>query len=116
MAMDDDLRNSLWSLLQLFYWKSFKNAKYGFIGERTDYIAESNMAELFEGLWLFYFKQPLDTIPSLYYGRNGGLEFLRAYFFDAKWNEVYDFIEFVSANGLQFVAQATFAKTCNAFI
>ena len=36
-------------------------------------------------------------IPSLgyYHGKNGGLGFLRKYFFDATWHEVYDFIEFV---------------------
>lgn len=78
-TMDEALRNSLWSLLTVFYWDTFNKQKYYI--ERTDYIAGSNLDKLFKGLWLHYFKQPIDTIPQLYFDYGGGLEILRKYFF-----------------------------------
>lgn len=67
-------------------------------GNRTDYISSSNLGGLFKALWVDYFKKPTDTIPTFYYDQNGGLGRLRSYFFNAKWYEVYEFIEFVSVH------------------
>jgi hypothetical protein len=110
--MDQDLRNSLWSVLTTFYWQKFNKPKWSY-GDRVDYISESNLDKLFEGLWLHYFKQPIDTIPTYYYDE--GLEFLRTYFFKAKWNEVYDFVEFVSAYGSR-ESRNNFIESCNTFM
>lgn len=114
-VIDDDLRNSLWSLLTLFYWNAFNKAKYGFMNKREDYIEGSNLEELFKALWLHYFKKPIDTIPILFYNDDGGLGLLRTYFFKAKWYEVYDFVEFISAYSSQS-EQAAFFIACNEFL
>lgn len=94
--VDEDLRNSLWSLLIIYYWDKFNRQKYDDYGNRDDYISKSNMNALFNGLWLNFLKKPIDTIPNYFYDDEYGLGTLRKYFFNAKWYEVYDFIEFVS--------------------
>ena len=107
--IDDDLRNSLWSILTIFYWNKVNVNKYDIIGNRADRLIVSNMAELFESLWFNYFKKPIDTIPTLYYE---GLDSLRAYFFNARWYEVYDFVDFIAANGAQST-RPEFIMVCN---
>ncbi len=109
--VDNDLRNSLWSLLTAFYWNTFDQEEY-YITRRSDYITRSNLGDLFTSIWFKYFKKPIDTIPQLYYQFNGGLEVLREYFFKAKWYEVYDFVEFISANGPQSTRDP-FIDACN---
>ncbi len=114
-AIDDDLRNSLWSLLTIFYWDAFDKSKYDMFGTRSDHISGSNLDGLFKALWLHYFKKPIDTIPDYYYGHNDGLEVLRSYFLKAKWYEVYDFVEFVSEYG-PATGRDGFINTCNNFL
>jgi AbiJ N-terminal domain 4 len=94
-SIDEDLRNSLWSVLTAFYWNTFDKYKWD-MRDRVDYIRGSNLGGLFQSLWLHYFKKPIDKIPTYYYDERGGLEALRSYFFNAKWYEVYDFVEFIS--------------------
>lgn len=113
-AIDDDLRSSLWSLLTKFYWDRFDKRKYDF-GSRCDYISGSNLDRLFNALWLHYFKKPTDTIPTFYYESDDGLGILRSYFFNAKWYEVYDFIEFVSIHG-PIYQRDEFVVACNKFM
>ena len=97
-SIDDDLRNSLWTSLTLFYWNIFNRFKYD-MGERTDIIPGSNLDCLFIALWIRYFKKPIDEMPRLFYGERGGLKVLKQYFFGAEWYRVYDFIEFVATHG-----------------
>ncbi len=113
-AIDDDLRNSLWSILTTCYWDKFDKNKYDFVGQRTDYISGSNLESLFKSLWVYYFKKPIDTIPQRFYDYNGGFGILREYFFNAKWHEVYDFIEFISSYGSDSERE-DFTKICNIF-
>ncbi|MEN6621563.1 MAG: hypothetical protein ABFD50_08460 [Smithella sp.] len=112
-SMDQDLRNSLWSILTAFYWESFNRRKWDSMGDRADYISGSNLDGLFSALWLHYFKKPIDTIPTYYYDK--GLEVLRAFFFKADWYEVYDFVEFVSAYGPR-ESRNKFIESCNMFL
>lgn len=82
--IDDDLRNSLWNVLdrQLFE------------------TSACNESEFTEVLWWHFFKKPVDTRPIHSTGFEG-ISYqqvwseVREYFFSARWNEVYDFIEFV---------------------
>lgn len=114
-GMDDDLRNSLWSLLTSFYWDTFNKEKFGQMGYRLDYIAGSNLQELFTDLWLHYFKKPTDTIPRMFHDDTNGLGLLRGYFFSAPWYEIYDFVEFVARHGPK-EKQKTFELACNSFL
>lgn len=94
-SMDEDLRNSLWSILTAYYRDKFNKSKYD-MGYRVDRIKGSILDGLFNCLWLHYYKKPIDTIPELFYD---ALPNLRDYFFTARWYEVYDFIEFCASNG-----------------
>jgi len=113
-SIDDELKNSLWSLLTTFYWDTFNRPKYN-MGARGDQISRSNLQILFKALWLRYFKEPIDTIPTYYYEEHDGLGVLRSYFFNASWYEVYDFIEFVSAFGPAH-QKDKFISICNDFL
>jgi hypothetical protein len=116
-SMDNALRNSLWSILTACYWDRFDRDKHG-MGDRNDYIRKSNLGPFFISLYLDYFKDPIDTIPTYFnecYGTAGGLDIVRSYFFNADWNEVYDFIEFIADNGPEEYKDE-FASICNKFL
>src|SRR5216683_23211 len=92
-SMDDALRNSLWSVLTNFVWKEVHTSSTG-----TAYVSErSNVPHynLCVALWFRFFKLPLDEIPNKW---GQVLAWLKPYFFNCKWYEVYDFVEFVASN------------------
>ena len=82
--MNNELRTGLWNVLTI---NDFD--KEGFY-----YLSNGRKGRLWwfsEKLWAKYFKLPVDTIP----GRSDSiLEYIRQYFFNCCWFEVYDFIEF----------------------
>ncbi len=104
-SIDEALRNGLWSLLQLHAWNDID----------TDYIVENYpyANSLCQRLWLHYFKLPLDTLP-LRWGEV--LAFLRKYFFECAWYEVYDFVEFVGNSYDHPGFKERFPEDCNAFL
>lgn len=110
-SMDDELRNSLWSLIQGVYWDNYQCTRSAMYG-RSDFVKGSNLNPLITKLWLNYFKQPIDTIHQ-YFG--DCVSYLRDYFFSAQWYEVYDFIEFVSKEGPE-KSNPTFIDLCNQFL
>lgn len=109
--MDEDFRNSLWSLLALYYWDTYRAPGDPMFG-RSDFLRHSNLEALIMSLWLHFFKKPVDMIDRYWedcYKR------LRDYFFKAKWYEVYDFVEFIADYGPE--AQKTkFIEACNAYL
>ncbi len=111
-SIDEELHNTLWSLLTASYWNYFKGSNH----QPSDYIKGSNLEQLFFGLWIYYFKMPTDTIPTHFSEySSGGLAILREYFFGAEWNEVYDFVEFVSVHGPE-ERRNDFIAYCNKFL
>lgn len=113
-AIDEELMNSIWSLLTAFYWDKFDRHKWS-MGSRTDHISESNLNGLFRSLWLHHFKKPIDTIPTYFYDEINGLAILRRYFFSAEWYEIYDFIEAIVAYGPKQQKEG-FISSCNGFL
>ena len=110
-AMDDELRNSLWSVLTFMHWESYAapgDSMYG----RSDFVRGSNMESLVVPLWLHYFKKPIDTIDE-YWGNC--LSRLREHFFKLPWYGVLDFVEFVADYGPEAKKQP-FAGACNSFL
>ena len=107
-SMDDDLRNSLWNLLKIYYFNSI----YGNISDiPSRYINLSNDDRIFlENIWISYFKKPLDEWNG-YWGYT--YKFLHDYFFDAEWYEVYDFVEFIANNYLNKNTNNVFIERCN---
>jgi hypothetical protein len=91
--VDDELRASLWSLLCLHYWE-----KWDYHASHYDPVSRSIDA-LCNQIWFSYFKHPLDTKPI--FKENHGptcYGILRDYFFECRWFEVYDIIEFIIKN------------------
>jgi len=86
--MDDDLRIGLWNALTIFYWNQVKDI--------CIWISHyKNIDILFKRLWNNYFKKPIDTLRNYW---PDTLKEIREYFFNSKWYEVYDFIEFIANN------------------
>jgi hypothetical protein len=83
-SMDDDLRNNLWNALSMNFFDQIR-------GEFLD--ARPPIRDLLAAIWTGYFKVPLDTRPE--WG-DDAYRRVREYFFKCKWNEVYDFLEFVA--------------------
>ena len=110
-SIDENLRNTLWSLLTASYWEIYKAHP----GASQDLIKGSNLEQLFKSLWLLYFKKPIDTIPQYYRDHNDGLGVLRKYYFAAEWYEVYDFVEFISIHGPEH-QRSSFIAVCNSFL
>lgn len=89
-SMDEDLRNSLWNAVTVYYLSRMKTSWDGFYLHQTE---NNNLINLIRSLWHDHFKKPLDTIENIWnrvYGE------IREYFLKCEWNEVYDFIEFIA--------------------
>jgi hypothetical protein len=106
-SIDDDLRNSLWSAITLFYFDivKFQNGRY-------DQAKYCNLADFLQMMWLHYFKKPVDTIP---YDFSVTVSSLREHFFDAVWYQQLDFIEACANNGPKQVKD-DFINICNVYL
>lgn len=109
--LDDELRNSLWSVVTLFYWDTFRGPGDSMYG-RTDYVRGSNLESLVIALWLHYFKMPIDTVDEYW---EFCLKRIRNHFFKGEWNEVFDFVEFIADYG-PTKTKDDFADLCNTFL
>jgi hypothetical protein len=113
-SIDNDLRNALWSVLTLHYWdtvqwNSARLNQHRFLSN----IGNERMQVFCQRLWLYFFKRALDTLPDDWddvYSR------LRKFFFEAKWYEVYDFIEFVAQEYPEEDRNTGFAHAANGFL
>lgn len=103
-SVDDDLRNGLWSVLELHAWNQVH------LGHSTSLEYDKDMTALCRRLWLHYFKKPLDTLG---YDWQNIRAKLRDYFFSCEWFEVYDFIEFVAQNYGRYEARENIESSCN---
>ena len=106
-SMDDDLKNGLWNALTFYYWKSKVEVLY----DHLPFHRELHI--LCYSLWHSFFKAPLDTLNDDWtttYGK------IRKYFFESKWNEIYDFIEFVSNNYPDESVNQRFMEACNGIL
>lgn len=82
--MNDDLRNSIWNVLDVALWSSDEFLYSRYRDPKIDWFSIK--------LWFHYFKKPIDSRPE---DSSDKLKQIRNYFYNCKWNEVYDFIEFV---------------------
>jgi len=111
-SMDEDLRNGLWNTLTIYYWNQIKPKRLGV--RYCMYLSnDRNVEILCNLLWLHYFKKPLDTLPkewTIVYDE------MKNYFFSCKWNEVYDFLEFVAHNYPEKTENQRFESYCNSIL
>lgn len=94
-SLDEATRNRIWSVLKLFIWDKLRR-------DPTYDPEASAVQNLLARYWFSYFKKPSDTEPPFhpgtYYRGKSYYDFLREYFFQSEWNEVFDLIEFALAN------------------
>lgn len=102
-SIDKDLRNSLWNAVTIVYWQKIE----GWISD------DREISILFKKIWLDYFKRPIDTLDDYWdYTRKE----IREYFLKCKWNEVYDFIEFIANNYPNNLVNQKFTDLCNSYL
>jgi len=87
-GLSKELRNGLWDAFKVSFVDHVRIQDYHHPSE------DHSITNLISSFWHGHFKIPLDTIPN--WGETYNR--LRKYFFECKWNEVYDFIEFSSKN------------------
>lgn len=105
-SMDADLRNSLWNVLSDFYWKDTS------IISSFDQTSINSNYDLIISIWVDYLKKPTDNIDMYW---SGTIKSIRDYFFDFKWFEVYNFIEFIAQNDSSKI-RSDFMKECNFYL
>lgn len=84
-SMDDELKNSLWSIFYEYIWKRVEHGR-----NQSAYTQNSNIHSLIKSYWLNIFKKPIDTIPKL---TSDSIKNIRDYFFQCEWHDVYSMIE-----------------------
>ncbi len=97
-SIDDDLRNSLWNLLYKYYFGVFKST-IPILEQFNLKILDEKVKKIFTFIWLNYFKKPLDEMDGALWDTYGKI---KKHFFKNEWSEVYDFIEFIANNNLEY--------------
>jgi len=82
-SMDADLRNSLWNILNLHCW------------EDTGVFLAGSTKNIFQELWINFFKWPLNTLSTVWDSAYGTITNL---YFSFEWWKVYEFVEFIAQN------------------
>ncbi|HEX3850593.1 MAG TPA: hypothetical protein VHW01_06475 [Polyangiaceae bacterium] len=90
-SIDSELKNALWSCLHELYLKTYEGVP-NYPYSPAPRVQGSNMETFFGLIWLSYFKQPTDTMPN---DIDEVIGIVRKHFFEGKWHDVYDFMEFV---------------------
>lgn len=101
-SMDSDLRNRLWNVLDFYYWTESERGEYEWINGKDK--------ALFRRIWHNFLKIPIHSLPSYW---DDVLDYLKDYYFDCEWFEVYDFIEYVANTYEEEEIDEKFKKTCN---
>lgn len=107
-AIDSELQNRLWNTVLESFIGQLSNTSY--VGNET------SLGEMCIVIWKDFFGKTIDTVPR--HGRGGIVDtyevlgFLRKWFFDAPWYEVYDLLEFLARIDMQSLG-GDFTEDCN---
>ena len=105
-SMDDELRNSLWNALTVYYWDRVDTTP-------LDRYVAYEWKGFFQQLWFSYFKEPVDILKrtwNIIFGR------IKSYFFSCEWYQVYDFIEFIANTYGNHSVNEKFMNLCNSVL
>lgn len=88
--IDVTLQTALWNVISICMWDHWKPYDYG-------YTADSERINLIiKRAWFHYFKRDMDQLPGFRENYNrGAYDLFKEHFFNAKWHETYDFLEFL---------------------
>lgn len=108
IPIDDGLRNQLWNALSKFYWNYDPDQSQ----RSGNYWSNNEIVNNFViAIWTDYLNNRLDKLGQFW---NEPFSEIEEYYFDCKWNEVFDFIEFVIENfKLKKSTKDAFIKYCN---
>ncbi|EKP05452.1 hypothetical protein LEP1GSC018_1504 [Leptospira kirschneri str. 2008720114] len=101
-SLNDSSRKSLWNLLYSNVWGKINDPQASrdvFYAMRIYFFqANGQLNFLLEQIWIKIFERTIDRVPISW---DNYLDEIKKYFFNIKWYEVYDFIEFIleSASG-----------------
>lgn len=101
-GIDDELKNSLWNSITFYYWNTIKES----------YISSNHQIQkvFLTRIWIHFFKNRLDEMPSLVAELR---RYIKEFFFNSQWFEVYDFIEFIPNNYDNQDLNIKFMNFCN---
>jgi AbiJ N-terminal domain 4 len=92
-SVDEQTRTLLWNFLKVALWDDWESYRYGW----TEHSKAVN--DLMTRMWVHYFNASLDNLPEFNPNwHSGAYTIIKGHFMDAKWFEVYDFLEFVVQN------------------
>lgn len=105
-SIDTPLRNSLWNVLLTHLLSLFENLK-GFEGHH-----HPQLPLLIRWLWLDYFKEPIDEMPSSWPPVQAKL---KKHCFACEWFEIYDLLQAVAEDGPDWTGERIpiFIEACN---
>jgi hypothetical protein len=103
-SVDGDLKNSLWSILGLHIWDNVHTSRYG-----STFSLNPEIKTFCQRIWFNYYKLPLDTLEDDWAQM---YNFVRKDYFNCKWFELYNFLEFV-ANNYPYNDKESFIAACN---
>jgi len=107
-SVDEDLRVGLWNTFKEVYWKEVGMFR---IFNIPPYLYGTSIYFLHKRLLTDHFKIPLE---SEYISSLAGIHSkVKELFFQSKWNEVYDFVEFVARNYSDQSTCQEFMRACN---
>ncbi len=89
-SIDEDLKNRIWNILLDDFFKKLPD--YSSSGD-------SEMAQLCKYIWVDFFANPIDTIPSYDTGTvytKGFIKVFREWYYKAEWYEIYDLLELIA--------------------
>ncbi|MEA5553059.1 hypothetical protein VB713_19120 [Anabaena cylindrica UHCC 0172] len=116
-SMSNDLRNSLWNVLILSFWKKIETySQGGYIdydrkeSSAYQYFETDDIKSLIKILWFSHFKQPFDNLSGIW---QRDYQFIKQSFSQYKWYEVYNFLEFIARNYRNDDMLENFINLCN---
>ncbi len=86
-GIDIHLRNGIWNYLVMNIFDNFTD----FPSMQEMHLDQENR-RFIRSLWINFFKSTIDTCPSPI---SAFKRMIRNWFFDANWEQIYDFLEFV---------------------
>lgn len=94
-SFDEETRSRLWNDIQVSIWNHWEY----YFGTSSRGVLTRIVEDIVAEVWSLYLKKPLDAMPKFYPENldlhTSSYRVIRAYFFNAKWNEILDFIEFL---------------------
>jgi hypothetical protein len=109
-SISDELRNRLWTCLFNRFFSKPYSYDSGFSGDELNHPEHRRTCEL---IWDHYFKAPIDNLEDD--GRYAN-DIIRKYFFNAKWDEVYSFVEFCERLNQAIRPDPSFSRCINSVL